>query len=193
VRAHDDLLSAISSRSIVLVGLMGAGKTCVGRCLSTALNLPFVDADQEIEAAAGCNIEDFFEIFGETEFREGEVRVIRRLLNDGPQILATGGGAFMHAQTQQSIQTLGVSVWLKASLEILSKRTSRRGGRPLLKNGDPTGTLEKLIKARYPVYELADVTVETSQESVDITTGKVLEALEEFVLSGLSIKEAQHE
>ena len=185
MRAHEALIHSLASRSIVLVGLMGAGKTCVGRCLSDALGIPFVDADQEIEAAAGCSIEDFFELYGEEDFRDGEVKVIDRLLGNGPQILATGGGAYMNAQTRQSIQKNGISIWLKASLEVLDKRTSRRGGRPLLNNSNPRDALEKLINLRYPVYQLADITIETGQESIDVTTEKVINALEDFAtLSG---------
>jgi shikimate kinase len=160
---------------------MGAGKTCVGRCLSEALGLPFIDADLEIEAAAGCSIEDFFELYGELEFREGEAKVIRRLLGNGPQILATGGGAFMSEQTRQAISETGISVWLNASLDILSKRTSRRGGRPLLNTGNPLATLKKLINLRYPVYGQADITIETGHESVHFTTEKVLNAVQNFI------------
>lgn len=180
MRAHEALITNLGPKSIVIVGLMGAGKTCVGRCLSAALGMPFIDADHEIEAAAGCSIEDIFELYGEADFREGEVKVIKRLLGNGPQILATGGGAYMNTETRQSIHENGVSIWLKASLDILVKRTSRRGGRPLLNNSNPRDALEKLIGLRYPVYELADITIETGQESVDITTGKVIEALENF-------------
>ncbi len=183
MKTHEALADKISDKSIVLVGLMGAGKTCVGRCLSEATGLPFVDADQEIEEAAGCSIEDFFELYGEEEFRAGEIRVIRRLLGNGPQILATGGGAFMADDTQLSVHKNGISVWLKASLDILTKRTSRRGGRPLLKNGNASETLEKLINIRYPIYATANIIVETGQEGVEITTDKVLKGIEDYLIS----------
>jgi shikimate kinase len=177
---YKSLITELSDRSIVLVGLMGAGKTCVGRSLSGILGLPFVDADQEIEMAAGCSIEYFFERYGEEEFRAGEVLVIRRLLGNGPQVLATGGGAFMNADTRQSIVDHGVSVWLKASLDVLTNRTSHRGKRPILKNGDPKEILKGLIKQRYPVYETAQITIETGNENVDVTCHKVIEALNHY-------------
>lgn len=177
----DGILDNISNRSIVLVGLMGAGKTCVGRQLSSRLSLPFVDADHEIESAAGCSIEDIFELYGEKEFRDGEVKVIKRLLGNGPQILATGGGAFMNEETRQSISEHGISLWLKADLDILKKRTSRRGGRPLLQNSNPGATLQKLIDRRYPIYEMSDITIETGYEKVELTTDKAMTAIHTFL------------
>lgn len=148
-------------KSIVLVGLMGAGKSSVGKRLAKALALPFVDADQEIEEAAGCTIEDYFAEYGEAAFREGERRVIERLL-DGPlQVLATGGGAFMNPHTRQRILERAYSVWLRADLEILYDRVSRRGGRPLLKGRDPKRVLAELMTLRYPVYAEADIAVDS--------------------------------
>ena len=147
----------MSERSIVLVGLMGAGKTTVGRRLAQKLGLNFVDADAEIERAAGETIPEIFERHGEAAFRDGERRVIARLLEDGPQVLATGGGAFMDETTRANIAARGISVWLRADFDVLMRRVARRGNRPLLKQGDPRRTMERLIGERYPVYERADI------------------------------------
>lgn len=167
-----------SERTIVLVGLMGVGKTTIGRRLAQALNLPFSDADGEIEQAAGCSIADFFELYGEPAFRAGERRVIARLL-DGPRhVLATGGGAFMDAGTRALTKERAVTVWLKADLDLLMKRVLRKQTRPLLKNDDPRGTMERLIAERYPVYAEADVTVETSDQPHDRVVRAILDALE---------------
>lgn len=175
------ITSALGTRSIVLVGLMGAGKTSVGRKLAKALELPFTDADEEVVKAAGCSIEDIFELYGEAAFRDGEERVIQRLLENGPQVLATGGGAFVNPRTRQRIKERGISVWLRADLDVLVRRTSRRGGRPLLKNADPRATLERLMKERYPVYAETDVVVDTSDEPHDLTVGRILAALEQRI------------
>jgi shikimate kinase len=168
-------------RPVILVGLMGAGKTSVGRKLATLLDFSFVDADHEIEEAAGCTIEDFFEMHGEAEFRKGEEKVIRRLLESGNQVLATGGGAFMNSSIREAIAEHGISVWLRADLDILSKRTGRRGGRPLLSGPNPEQVLQKLMDERYPTYAKADIVVDTSQESIDLTANNILESLTEFV------------
>jgi shikimate kinase len=155
-------VTAQLDRSIVLVGLMGAGKTSVGRRLAQHLGLPFVDADHEIEAAAGCTIEEIFLAYGEAEFREGERRVMKRLLEGPPIVLATGGGAFMDAGTRAQIEQHGLSIWLRAELDVLLRRVLRRNDRPLLKQGDPREILKKLIAQRYPVYEQADIIVDSS-------------------------------
>lgn len=175
------LASRLSSRSIVLVGLMGAGKTSVGRRLASSLGIPFVDADQEIEEAAGCTIEDFFELYGEPAFREGEERVIRRLLEGGPQVLATGGGAYLNESIRDLVSETGISIWLRADLTILAKRTGRRGGRPLLKGKDPKAALKTLMDVRYPIYAKADIVVDTGPEGIDVTTNNILNALDEFL------------
>jgi shikimate kinase len=154
---------ALGSRSLVLVGLMGCGKSSVGRRLADALSLKFVDADTEIETAAGQTIPEIFEYHGEAYFRDGERRVISRLLNAGPQVLATGGGAFMSEQTRAAIAERGVSIWLKAELAVLMRRVMRRDNRPLLKTADPEARMRDLMNARYPVYALADVTVESRE------------------------------
>ncbi len=167
-------------RSIILIGLMGAGKTCVGRHLARSLGVPFKDADQEIEAAAGCTVSDIFEVYGEACFREGERKLIVRLLDHAPLVLATGGGAFMDDETRSCIRERGLSVWLKADLKLLLKRitSSSRTVRPLLANHNPEAILERLMKKRYPVYAEADLAVETRDESPSATTRRILSALE---------------
>ena len=176
-----DLKTALANRSIVLVGLMGAGKTSVGRRLSQILDLPFVDADLEIEEAAGCTIADFFEIYGEPAFREGEERVIDRLLKQGSQILSTGGGAFMSDTTRERISEHGVSVWLDTDLDTLIKRTSRRNDRPLLNTADPAETLRTLMETRNPTYEKADVHLVSGTETVDNSAKLVIRAIADYL------------
>lgn len=175
------LIRALGHRSIVLIGMMGAGKSSVGRKLAVRLGLPFVDADSEIEQAAGMSIPDIFEIHGEVEFRAGEVRVIARLLEGGPQVLATGGGAYMNAATRAIIREKGVSVWLKADFEVLLRRIRRRNDRPLLKTSDPAATLRQLIDVRYPVYTEADITIESRDVLHDVIVGEIVERLCEIV------------
>jgi shikimate kinase len=170
-------LAARIGKSIVLVGLMGAGKTVVGRRLAKRLGLPFVDADDEIVKAAGCSIEDIFATRGESTFREGERRVVARLLQDAPRVVATGGGAFMDAGTRSRIREGAVSVWLRADLDILEKRTRGRSGRPLLKGRDPRTVLASLMAERYPVYAEADVTVESTEEPPEVTVERIVRAL----------------
>jgi len=166
-------------RTIALVGLMGAGKSAIGRRLAARLGLPFVDADAEIEAAAGCSIEEIFERHGETAFRDGERRVIARLLAGPPQVLATGGGAFMDPDTRALIRDQAVSVWLRVELEVLVRRTGRRNNRPLLKTGDPRAILQRLMDERYPRYAEADVVVDTDDGPPEDTVARVLDALRE--------------
>ena len=161
----------------MLVGLMGAGKTSIGRRLAARLGLPFHDADVEIELAAGCSISELFTRFGESEFRAGERRVIRRLLAGDPMVLATGGGAFMDAETRATVRRDAVSLWLRAPLPTLVRRVSQRSHRPLLANGDPAIILQNLIDKRHPIYAEADLVVDCSDESPEHTTGRVLEAL----------------
>jgi len=163
---------------IVLVGLMGAGKSCIGRRLAARLKRPFLDADTEIEKAAGCSIPEIFERHGEEAFRDGERRVIERLLrSDEPHIIATGGGAYMDAATRSAIARRGLAVWLKADLEVLLRRTARRDNRPLLKQGDPRQILSELIERRHPSYGLADLTVESQDGPPEVTVERVLQAL----------------
>jgi shikimate kinase len=168
---------ALGPRSIVLIGLMGAGKTAVGRRLANRLELPFIDADTEIEVAAGASISEIFAEHGESYFRQGERKVIKRLLDGGPQVLATGGGAYMNAETRACIKARGLSVWLKADLKVLLKRVGRRDSRPLLTRGDPEKVMKKLIEERYPIYEEADVTVESRDVPHDVIVGAVIDAL----------------
>jgi len=173
--------------TLVLVGLMGAGKTCVGRRLADRLELPFVDADTEIEKAAGCSITDIFEYYGEDAFRDGERRIINRLLTDTTCILATGGGAFMDSQIRRVIKANAISIWLRADLEILTERTKDRKHRPLLNNRNPNETLAHLMDERYPVYEKADVIVDTHDDSPNVTCEHVLSALETHIGYKLSV------
>ncbi len=167
----------LQDRSIVLVGLMGAGKSSVGRRLAEKLGLPFIDADHEIEAAAGKSIAEIFADHGEAYFREGERKVIARLLGSGTQVLATGGGAFINEETRERIRQGGVSVWLKAGLPLLMKRVNKRSDRPLLKSGDPEAVMRRLIDQRYPVYAAADVTVESRDVQHGQMVNDVIKAL----------------
>jgi shikimate kinase len=168
-------------KTVALVGLMGAGKSSIGRRLAQALALPFTDADAEIEAAADATIEEIFAREGEDAFRKGERRVIARLLEASPQVLATGGGAFMDPGTRALLRQRAISVWLRADLETLLSRVSRRGNRPLLKNGDPRAVLTRLMAERYPVYAEADITVDTVDGPPEATLAKVIEGLERFL------------
>jgi shikimate kinase len=171
------IVDALGSRSLVLVGMMGAGKSSVGRKLATRLALPFVDADTEIEAAAGMTIPEIFEVRGEPDFRSGEARVIARLLEGGPQVLATGGGAYMNAETRSLIGRKGVSIWLRAEFDILMRRIRRRTDRPLLHTADPDATLQRLIDVRYPVYALAELTIESRDVSHEVIVDEIIGAL----------------
>ena len=180
------LRQRLGSRSIVLVGLMGAGKSTVGRRLAARLDMPFKDADAEIEAAAGMSVSDIFATHGEPYFREGERRVIGRLLQEGPIVLATGGGAFMHADTRAWIAEAGVSIWLKAELEVLMRRVRKRSHRPLLKNADPEDSMRRLMASRHPIYALADITV----ESRDTPHERVVEDALNGLLARLSLEGA---
>ena len=173
-------LNNLGGRSVVLVGLMGAGKTSIGRRLAEILGLPFVDADHEIEAAAGKSIPDIFAEHGEAHFRDGEKRVIARLLESGSQVLATGGGAYMNAETRERIRQRGISVWLKADLSLLMQRVLKRGGRPLLDNADPEAVMRKLMEERYPVYATADITVESTDAHHAAMVSEVLQALAQW-------------
>jgi len=167
------IVAALKGRAIVLVGMMGAGKSSIGRRLAQRLDIPFVDADNEIEIAAGMSIEDIFATRGEPEFRAGEARVIARLLEGGTQVIATGGGAFMNMDTRAAINTKGISVWLKADFDVLMRRIKRRNDRPLLKIDDPEAKLRELIDLRYPTYALADLTV----QSRDVVHEKIVDEM----------------
>ena len=166
-----------ATRSIVLVGLMGAGKTSIGRRLAARLGLPFRDADTEIEEAAGCSVAEIFARFGEPAFRDGERRVVRRLLAGPPIVLATGGGAFMDAQTRATIREHAISIWLRCTIPVLLRRVAGRAHRPLLNQGDPAATLEALARVRHPVYAEANIIVDCGEDPPDVTTTQVLNAL----------------
>jgi shikimate kinase len=164
----------LAGRSIVMVGMMGCGKSAIGRRIATALELRFVDADDEIEKAAGMSINEIFQQLGEQNFRDGERRVIARLLAGGPQVLSTGGGAFMSEDTRERVRDSGVSVWLRAELPILMKRVMRRDNRPLLKTHNPEARMRELLDLRNPVYALADITVESRDVAHDVIVGEIL-------------------
>jgi shikimate kinase len=165
------------ARTVALVGLMGAGKTTIGRRLAAALALPFADADDVIAAAAGRSIEDIFAERGECEFRRGERQVIARLLAGPTHVLATGGGAFIDAKTRALMKEKTISIWLKAPLDVLMKRVSKRDHRPLLKEDDPQALMQRLMEARYPIYAEADLTVETGAAPHNAAVAAILEAL----------------
>jgi shikimate kinase len=168
---------ALGARSIVLIGLMGAGKTAVGRRLAAKLDLPFTDADTEIELAAGQTVSEIFADYGEPYFRKGEARVIARLLEGGPQVLATGGGAYMDEATRANIKGRGISIWLRAELPVLLHRVRRRDNRPLLASGDPDKVMRELMEKRYPIYAEADITVESRDVPHELIVADTVEAL----------------
>jgi len=171
------ILAALGGRSIVLVGMMGVGKSSVGRRLAARLSIPFVDADTEIENAAKMTIPEIFARHGEAYFRSGEARVIARLLERGPQVLATGGGAFISPQTRAKIHEKGISVWLKAEIDVLSRRLRRRSDRPLLKTADPTTTLANLLAARNPIYGEANLAVVSRDVPHEVIVEEIVTAL----------------
>jgi shikimate kinase len=166
-----EIVSVLGLRLIVLVGMMGAGKSTIGRRLAARLRLPFIDADSEIEAAAGMSIPEIFEVHGEPHFRDGEARVIARLLESGPAVLATGGGSFMREETRRRVHDKAVSIWLKADADIIMRRVRRRADRPLLQTADPAATVGRLIAEREPIYQYADITV----SSRDVPHDKIVE------------------
>ena len=184
-RKVPEIRRLVPSRAIVLVGLMGAGKSKIGRRLAARLGLPFFDSDPEIEAAAGETIEEIFANRGERVFRDGERRVIARLLAQPVHVLATGGGAFMDPATRQTIARRGVSLWLRADLDVLVSRVLRRSNRPLLKQGDPRAILAELIARRYPVYAEADVAVDSGDGSPETTVARAIAALASCPLTTL--------
>lgn len=166
-------------KPLVLVGLMGAGKSTVGKRLASALGTHFVDSDNEIVDAAGCSIADIFELYGESIFRDLERRVVLRLLASGPCVLATGGGAFMDATIREIIKRDALSVWLKADLDVLVERTSRRDTRPLLRNGDKNEILGKLMQDRYPTYSHADITIDSNLGSHEVVVEQIIQAVKQ--------------
>ncbi len=167
----------LGKRSVVLVGLMGSGKSTIGKRVATMLDINFVDADAEIESASRMTIPELFERYGEPEFRDLERRVIRRILRSGPKVLATGGGAFMNEQTRKAIARAGISVWLNAELDVLMERVGRKSNRPLLKTADPRATMQSLMDVRYPIYAQSDITVMSRDEKKEVMAGEVVDAL----------------
>lgn len=171
----------LPDRNVTMIGLMGAGKSAIGRRLAARAGLPFVDADDEIERAAGCSITEIFEVYGEPAFRDVERRVIARLLDGPVSIISTGGGAFMDPETREAILTDSISVWLKADLDVLVERTSRRTHRPLLQTADPKAVLQSLMDKRYPIYAEADLTVLSEDCPVEKTVDRVVSALNDYL------------
>jgi shikimate kinase len=180
-----DITAALGRRSIVLVGMMGAGKSTIGRRLGARLRLPFLDADIEIEAAhAGMTIPEIFATHGEPYFRDGEARVIARLLDSGPAVIATGGGAFMREETRNRIRDKAVSLWLKADIDVIMKRVKRRADRPLLQTPDPEATVSRLLEAREPVYRSADLTIASRDVPHDRIVDECIDALRARLCAG---------
>ncbi len=177
-----DLVKRLNNRSLVFVGMMGCGKTAIGRIVAEKLGLRFFDADEEIEKAAGMSVADYFAAYGEEEFRDGERKVIARLLDNGQCVLALGGGAFLAPSTREIIADKALSLWLRANVEILYSRVMRRPGkRPLLQTDDPKSTLARLLKQREPCYALADITVDTSTTSKNVTCERVVRAINSYL------------
>ena len=176
-RHETEISAALGRHSIVLVGMMGAGKSTIGRRLAARLRLPFLDADVEIEAAASMSIPEIFATHGEVYFRDGEARVIARLLDNGPAVIATGGGAFMREETRKRIADKAVSIWLKADLDVIMKRVKRRADRPLLQTEDPVATVSRLLEQREPVYRTADLTIASRDVPHDRVVDECIEAL----------------
>lgn len=171
----------LDGRTLVMVGMMGAGKSSVGRRLASRLGLPFVDADSEIELAANETINEIFERHGEAYFRDGERRVIQRLLDGKPKVLATGGGAFIQPETRAAIQASAISIWLNADRELILSRVKRRSNRPLLKTGDPEAVIDRLIAERYPVYQQADIHVQSRDVAHELVIDDILTALADYL------------
>lgn len=183
MNTEKSIITALGGRSIVFIGLMGAGKTAIGRTTAHELSLPFADSDHEIEHVSRMTIPELFEEYGEAEFRSLERRVIARLLKGGPGVVSTGGGAFMNDTTRRAIKKKGISVWLKADLDTLMNRVMRKQNRPLLKNPDPRGVMEELIEKRYPVYSHADITIQTREDRKEVITAEVVNAIAEYLNS----------
>jgi shikimate kinase len=171
----------IGKRPVVLVGLMGSGKSTIGRKLAQVLDVDFYDSDAEIESAAHMSVKDLFAKYGEPEFRALEQRVMLRLMNEGPRVISTGGGAFMNPDIRAAVQERGIAIWLDAELNVLMERVGRRETRPLLQNDDPEATMRALMETRYPVYAQAPIRVVSRNEKKDVMAGEVVEALRDFL------------
>ncbi|SFB24441.1 shikimate kinase [Rhizobium sp. NFR07] len=174
---RDQAREALGNRNLIFVGLMGAGKSVIGRLVAQTLGIPFIDTDAEIESVSRMSIAELFAQYGETEFRALETRVVERLLKQGPRVVSTGGGAFINEATREQIRLGGISIWLKADLDVLWERVNRRDHRPLLKTENPRQTLENLMIQRYPIYEQADLTVISGNVRKDVMVNEVLQAL----------------
>lgn len=177
VKRVDELVRRLGDRSLVMVGLMGCGKSAIGRRLANRLSLPFVDADEEIEKRAGMSISDIFAEYGEAHFRDREAKIIASLLEAGPQVLATGGGAYMNEDTRAAVAAKGVSIWLRAQLPVLMRRVTKRNTRPLLKTADPEAVMRRLMEERYPVYANADIVVESRDVPHEVIVGEIIDSL----------------
>jgi shikimate kinase len=187
-----DLVDALGTRNLVFVGLMGAGKTSIGRKVAARLGMPFADSDKEIEEASRMTIPELFERYGETEFRALEERVIHRLLSEGRRVISTGGGAFMNPAIRNEIAQTGVSVWLKADFDTLMERVARNRNRPLLRDPDPAGVMRRLMEVRYPVYAEADITVKTRDAHRDVIASEVIDALTVYLVDPESTATEAH-
>ena len=177
----EEMKSLLGNRPVVLVGLMGAGKSTIGKKMAALLDLPFFDLDTEIEIVSRMSVTELFASYGEPEFRDLERRVMQRLLEGGPMVLATGGGAYMNEQTRESIAEAGISVWLNAELDVLMERVLRRQDRPLLKNADPRAVMQKLMTERYPVYATADVSIMSRDEKREVIAQEVISLLIDYL------------
>ncbi len=173
----EEIVNRLAGRSIVMIGLMGCGKSAIGKRLAAKLSIRFVDADEEIERVAGMTISDIFTKYGEAHFRDRETKVITRLLTEGPQVLATGGGAFMSAETRAAVRDHGISVWLRAELPVLMRRVAKRNTRPLLKTDDPEAVMRRLMSERYPVYAEADLVVESRDVAHEVIVDEIVAAV----------------
>ncbi|WP_455479379.1 shikimate kinase [Bartonella sp. B23] len=186
------LLSTLDKRALVLVGLMGAGKSVIGKRVATMLRLPFYDSDQEIEKAAQMTIMELFKIYGESEFRALEQRVILNLMKKSPLVLATGGGAYINENVRKAIHQNGISVWLKVDLDILMKRVSNRPTRPLLQTANPKETMQKLMEQRNPIYAKANLTVNSHKESLHIVAHNVIRSVQHYLYTEINNRNNQH-
>ncbi len=188
----NQLLSSLDKRALVLVGLMGAGKSVIGRRVATMLRLPFYDSDQEIEKAAQMTITELFEIYGESEFRALEQRVILNLMKKNPLVLATGGGAYINENIRKAIHKNGISIWLKVDLDILMQRVSKHPTRPLLQTANPKETMQKLMEQRYPIYAKANLTINSHKESRHTVARNVIRSVQHYLYTEINNRDNQH-
>ncbi|WP_074381440.1 shikimate kinase [Bartonella doshiae] len=192
IQVRNQLLSSLDKRALVLVGLMGAGKSVIGKRVATMLHLPFYDSDQEIEKAAQMTISELFKTYGESEFRALEQRVILNLMKKSPLVLATGGGAYINENIQKAIHQNGISIWLKVDLNILMKRVSRRPTRPLLQTENPQETMQRLMEQRHPIYAKADLTIKSHKESRHTVAQNVIRSIQHYLYKEINDRNDQH-